>query len=198
MKRKRIAVLLTMLLVTMVGLAAPRAEACVGKMLHIGVINSSEGHVLAEMISFLINERTGSTVTIQFYDNEQDLYRAVTGKKVDIAIENTTRALRMLNRPAESDLNRTFEVVKSTYEKEKGMVWLKPFGFTHGSGESPSYTAPVLRIDVLNNFPALPRVIGKLGQALNDDVYAKLMKAVESGEQPKKAAKDFLKSKKLI
>jgi len=51
---------------------------------------------------------------------------------------------------------------------------------------------------VVNNFPALPRVIGKLGSALNDENYARLVKSVESGEQPKKAARDFLKSKKLI
>jgi osmoprotectant transport system substrate-binding protein len=89
--------------------------------------------------------------------------------------------------------------VKAAYEKEKGMVWLKPFGFTHTSGGStPSYTAAVLRLEILNNFPALPRVIGKLGSMINDEAYAGLMRSVESGEKPKKAARDFLKSKKLI
>lgn len=187
------------LIMMMLAFLAPKADACVGKVLHIGVINSPEGRVLAEMLSSLINERTGSTVAIQFYNDEQELYEAVEVKQVDISIENTTRAMRVLNRPAEGDVNKAYEVVKTTYEKEKGLVWLKPFGFLHSNGvPASSYTAAVLRVEILNNFPALPRVIGKLGNILNDDTYAKLIKSVESGEQPKKAARDFLKSKKLI
>jgi osmoprotectant transport system substrate-binding protein len=176
-----------------------KAHACVGKILHIGVVNSSEGQVLAEMLSSLINERTGSTVAIQFYHDEQELYDAVKVKQVDISIENTTRAMRVLNRPEEGNADKAYEVVKATYEKEKGLIWLKPFGFMHGNGGAPaSYTAAILRVDVINNFPALPRVIGKLGSTLNDETYSRLIKSVESGEKPKKAARDFLKSKKLI
>jgi len=178
---------------------SPRAEACVGKVIRIGVMNSPEGQILAEVLSSLINERTGSTVAIRFYDTEQDLYAAVEVKQVDISIENTSKAMQVLNRPAVSDVNRAYEVVKAAYEKEKGLVWLKPFGFLHRSGApSPSYTAAVLRVDTLNNFPALPRVIGKLGSTLDDETYARLIRSVESGEKPKKAARDFLKSKKLI
>jgi glycine betaine/choline ABC-type transport system substrate-binding protein len=155
--------------------------------------------VLAEMLSSLINERTGSTVAIQFYKDEQELYEAVKVNQVDISIENTLRAMQVLNKPAVSDVDKAYAFVKSTYEKEKGLVWLKPFGFLHSNGSAaPSYTSAVLRVEVLNNFPALPRVIGKLGNTLNDETYAKLMKSVESGEQPKKAARDFLKAKKLI
>jgi osmoprotectant transport system substrate-binding protein len=177
----------------------PMADACVGKVLHIGAMNSSEGQVLAEMLSSLINERTGSSVAIRFFNNEQDLYDAMKVRQVDISIENTTRAMLVLNRPAEANADKAYDVVKATYEKEKGLVWLKPFGFVHGNGGAgPSYTAAVLRVEVLNNFPALPRVIGKLGSTLTDESYAQLIKTVESGEKPKKAARDFLKSKKLI
>ena len=95
-----------------------------------------------------------------------------------------------------NSLRRLIELKKAG---AKGLVWLKPFGFTHCNGEaSPSYTSAVLRVEVINNFPALPRVIGKLANVLNDDMYAKLIKSVESGEKPKKAARDFLISKKLI
>jgi len=186
-------------IIAMLFLLAPRADACVGKVLHIGVVDSSEGQVLAEMLASLINERTGSTVAIQVYADQQELYEAVKVKQVDISIENTARAMQVLHRPAESDVNKAYELVKTTYEKEKGLVWLKPFGFQHSNGaSSPSYTAAVLRMEIINNFPALPRVIGKLGALLNDETYAKLIRSVESGEKPKKAARDFLKSKKLI
>ena len=176
-----------------------QAYPCVGKVLHIGVINSLDGQVLAEVLSSLISERTGSTVAVRFYNSENELYDAVKAGRVDISVENTSRALQVLKRPAMNDVDKAYEVVKAGYEKEKGMIWLKPFGFLHSRDVPvPSYTAAVLRVDVLNNFPALPRVIGKLGSSLNDESYSKLIRSVESGEQPKKAARDFLKSRKLI
>jgi glycine betaine/choline ABC-type transport system substrate-binding protein len=177
---------------------SPAADACVGKVLNIGVLNSPEGQVLSEMLSALITERTGTTVTVKYFRNEQDLYEAVRKEQVDISIENTSRALRMLNKPSESDARKAYETVKSVYEKEKGMIWLKPFGFLKANGGHPSYTATLLRVSVLTNFPALPRVINKLGSGINDDSYARLIRSVESGEKPKKVARDFLKSKKLI
>jgi glycine betaine/choline ABC-type transport system substrate-binding protein len=177
-------------------LFSPDADACVGKLLHIGVLNSSEGQVFAEMISALIKERTGTTVDTKLYKSPQELYDAVKAKQVDISIENTTRAMQMLNKPVETDAKKAYEVVKATYEREKGLVMLRPYGFLNGNGGG--YTATVLRVEILNNFPALPRVMDKLGSSINDETYAKLIKSVESGESPKKVARDFLKSKKLI
>ena len=175
------------------------ANACVGKVLTIGVMNSSEGQLFAEMISALISERTGTTLTIKLYKSAQELYEAVKAKQIDISVENTARAMQVLNIPAEGDVHKAYEVVKAAYEKEKGLVWLKPFGFSNGNGGGPpSYTATVLRVEVLNNFPALPRVINKLGNTINDQTYTKLMRSMESGEKPRKVASDFLKSKKLI
>ena len=186
-------------IVMMLLLFSPGAEACVGKMLHIGVINSSEGQIFAEMISALIAERTGTTVETKLFKNAQELYEAVKTKQVDISIENTTRALQVLNKPAEADAKKAFEIVKTSYEKEKGLVLLKPYGFLNGNGGgTPSYTATLLRVEVLNNFPALPRVMDKLGNSINDEAYTRLIKSVESGEKPKKVARDFLKSRKLI
>ncbi|RJQ45882.1 MAG: hypothetical protein C4538_07850 [Nitrospiraceae bacterium] len=178
---------------------SPKVYACVGKTLTIGVINTSEGQVLAEMISTLITERTGTAVNVTLYKNMQELYEAVKVKEVDISIENTARAMRVLNKPVEDDVQKAYEIVKATYEKEKGLIWLKPFGFLKGSGEgSPSYTATILRNEILNNFPALPRLINKLGSSINDDIHTKLINSVESGEKPRNVARDFLKSKKLI
>jgi osmoprotectant transport system substrate-binding protein len=181
-------------------LFVPRADACVGRLLHIGVVDSVEGRVLAEVLSLLINERTGSTVAIQFYNDEQELDEALKVNKVDVSIDNTAHAMRVLNKASLAlDPAAAYELAKASYEKEKGLVWLKPFGFVHREGASaPDYTSTLLRTEVLNNFPALPRVLGKLGGAMNDEAYRRLMKNVESGEKPKKAARDFLKAKKLI
>lgn len=180
-------------------LFSPAADACVGKVLNIGVINSPEEQVLAEMLSTLITERTGTTVVVKLYASTQDLYGAVKKEQVDILVENTARAMRVLNKPAEKDAKKSYEAVKTAYEKEKGLVWLKPFGFHNGvGGDVPSHTSTVLRTGVLANFPALPRVINKLGGIINDEVYAKLVHSAKSGEKPKKIARDFLKSRKLI
>ena len=174
-----------------------RADACVGKTLSIGALNTPEGQVLAEMLSTLINERTGTTANIKLYKNSQDLYEAVRAKQLDILIENTSRAMHVLNRPSEGDAKKAYEIVKADYEKEKGLVWLKPFGFVNDGGP-PSYTAAILRDEVLSNFPALPRVLGKLGGAINDETNSRMIKSVEAGEKPHKVARDFLKSRKLI
>jgi glycine betaine/choline ABC-type transport system substrate-binding protein len=186
--------LIAMLLFTFV----PIADACVGKTLYIGAIDSAEGQVLSAILVTIINERTGTTVTTRYYKNSRDLYDAVSANQVDILIENTARALRIINKTPDSDLQRTYETIKSAYEKDKGLIWFKHFGFLNGKGEGQSYTAPVLKVEVLNNFPALPRVVGKLAGTINDDTYTRLIKSVESGEKAQKVARDFLKSKKLI
>jgi len=178
---------------------APKLYACVGKTLTIGVTDTPESRILAQMLSTLVNERTGTTVDIEFYKTSEDIYAAVTEKKVDISIENTAHAMHILNIPEETDVKKAYAVVKATYEKEKGLIWLKPFGFTKGNGEaSPSYTATILRMDVLNNFPALPRLFNKLGSSINDQTYTALLESVKTGKEPKSVAKNFLKSKKLI
>ncbi|HWR57263.1 MAG TPA: glycine betaine ABC transporter substrate-binding protein [Thermodesulfovibrionales bacterium] len=188
-----------LLVMTMVLFCSSGTDACVGKILSIGVINSSEGQVLAEMLSTLISERTGTTVNLRFYRNGQDLYEAVKVKEVDILVDNTTRAMHVMNRPPETDARKAYEVAKASYEKERGLVWLKPFGFSNGNGGEPSsYTSTILRVEVFSNFPALPRVLDKLGGAINDETHVRLIKSVEAGEKPKKVARDFLKSRKLI
>jgi glycine betaine/choline ABC-type transport system substrate-binding protein len=185
-------------LLALLFICLPEADACVGKTLYIGVVESTEGRLLSEILSTLVTERTGTTVNTRYYRNTQELYDAVSAKQVDMLIENTARAMRIINKPSEGDLQRTYETVKSMYEKNKGLIWFKPFGFSNGGGEGQSYTAPVLKVEVLNNFPALPRVVGKLAGTINDDTYARLIKSVESGEKAQKVARDFLKSKKLI
>ncbi len=189
-------VLFTMLLLL---ICMPMADACVGKTLYMGAIDSIEGQLLSEILSTIVNERTGTTVKTRYYKNTRDLYDAISAKQVDMLVENTTMALRIIDKPANSDLQKTYETVKSVYEKNKGLIWLKPFGFLKGGdGPGHSYTAPVLKVEVLNNFPALPRVVGKLGGAISDETYAKLIRSVEAGENAQKVARAFLKSKKLI
>ncbi len=188
-----------LLMIVLLFVRLPEADACVGKTLYIGVVNSAEGQLLSEILSTLVNERTGTTVKTRYYKSTRELYEAISAKQVDMLVENTTTALQIIERPADNDLQRAYETVKAVYEKNRGLVWFKPFGFQKGGGgPGHSYTAPVLKVEVLSNFPALPRVIGKLAGVITDEVYARLIRSVESGEKAKKVARDFLKSRKLI
>lgn len=178
----------------------PGADACVGRILNIGVVNAPEEKVLAEVLSNIINERTGTNVNVRIYGTAQELYEAVARNEIDITIENTSRAIHALNlQPVPATVDKAYEAARAVYEKEKGLVWLRPFGFLHAKTFAGlSHTAPVLRREVFSNFPALPRVVDKLGGLINDEAYEKLVKSVEAGEKPRKSAREFLKSKKLI
>ena len=188
----------TILLLMLITVLAPRAYACVGKTLTIGATSSLEEQVLAELIAAMINERTGTSVQVRSFASSRELAEAVKTEQVDISLGNTTRALVTLNKRPETDPDKALAMVRAIYEREHGLVWLKPFVFRNGGSEGLSYTATILREEVLKNYPALPRIIGKLSAAVNDKAYSGLIRSVEAGERPKKVAKDFLKSKKLI
>jgi glycine betaine/choline ABC-type transport system substrate-binding protein len=174
-------------------------EACVGKVLTIGVVNSPHDRVLAELISVLIQERTGTTVSVRHFSNSRELYAAVEKNEVAILIENTDRGPGVLGRAAGEQGEQAYALLKEEFRKRYNLVWLQPAGAPVGEG-GPGKTlySPALTIEVMNNFPALPRVINKLAGVMNDEGYRKLEKSVESGEKPAKAARDFLKAKKFI
>ncbi len=176
-----------------------QTDACVGKTLNIGIRNTPEEQLLAEILSVLINERTGTTLNIREYRDAQEVYQAVKKGEISILIENTKRALEVLNIPVETNPKKAYDISKEEFRKNFSLVWLQPFGLILQHGEkNPSYCSFVITTDALNNFPALPRVINKLSGTLNDETYEKLMKSLDAGGKPRTIARDFLKSRKLI
>ncbi|WP_298268767.1 glycine betaine ABC transporter substrate-binding protein [Geobacter sp.] len=186
MKRIGLTVVVAMVLVW-----AQLGVACVGKTLFIGIPGTAGDRMLAEMVSTLINERTGTAVKIQTYRDSREVYEAVRQGKVNIIIENPEHALALLGRPAGPSGKKAYEIVKGEYRRKLNLTWLEPFGMPQGY-------APVLTVETLENYPALPKLLTKLAGALNGDAYARLLKASDGGERSKKAVKDFLKAKKLI
>jgi osmoprotectant transport system substrate-binding protein len=173
-------------------------EACVGKLLYIGSLNSPFEQILAEMLSSMISERTGTTVSIRYYSNAQELYSAVKKKEVHILVENTDRSLEALGRTKEEDARTAYDISKEEFRKKFDLVWLQPFSPLTGHGKGRSFYVPAVAVDVLTNFPALPRVLNKLGGMITDDVFDKMVQSSRDGESPKKTARDFLKTKRLI
>lgn len=184
-------------------LFAGPATACVGRFLYVGTMNTAEDKLLAEMLVLLINERTGTTVKVRVFDTSDQLYTAMKAtteeERVDIIIEDTADAVTVLKKERVADLDQEYLTVKSSYEKDFDIIWLNPFGFTNGHGESDKVTmAPLVRRDVLTNFPLLPRVLNKLAGAIDNQTYSQLSASVRSGDKPKNIAKDFLRDKKFI
>ncbi|MBI5665451.1 MAG: hypothetical protein HZC49_10285 [Nitrospirae bacterium] len=176
-----------------------KSQACVGRILNIGITNSVNENLLAELVSVLINERTGTTVNIKVFDNAKDIYDSVKKAELGIVIENTGHAMNMLNMPNSKDMEKDYDVAKKEFREKRDLVWLNPFGYLpEEKGSGKIYYAPVITQDVLINFPALPRVINKLGRISDDGDFNKVVKAVKSGEKVKRAARDLLKKKKLI
>lgn len=182
--------LLALLLVLIAMSIANPASACVGKTLFVGTTGSSQEILIAEIISQLVTERTGTTVKILQYKDSTELYNAVKKGEVGVLVENTERALRLLDRK-ESNSKQAYELAKNEYRKSLNLVWLEPFG------TNQTY-APVITTDTMSHLPALPKLLNKLAGALNEESYGKLLKSIKSDDKPRRIARDFLKSKKLI
>jgi len=179
----------------------PSSQACVGRILYIGSLDTPESKLMAELLVTLINERTGTNVKIRFANNRSELYASFKthdeNSRVDIIVENTAEAMAQLHKPRISDPNKEYNEVKKDYEKDLELVWLSPFGFKSAS-TSDALSAPLLKLDTLNNFPLLPRILNKLSGAIDTQTYNTLLGKIKNGDKPKNVAKDFLKERKFI
>jgi glycine betaine/choline ABC-type transport system substrate-binding protein len=182
------------LLLTLGALYVSPLNACVGKTLHIGVLDSPNELLLAELSSQLITARTGTTVKIETFKEQKELYNSVKQGQVGMVIESTDRALAMIGKPQEPG-KAAIESARSEYRKSLNMVWLQPFGSSQG--KASLLYAPVISNEILSSLPALPKLMQKLSGITADTGYAKLLKS-QSDSNAKKVARDFLKSRKLI
>jgi len=173
--------------------------ACVGKTLTIGALTTPSDQLLAQLMAVIINERTGTTVNVVSYDDQEKLYEAVKKREVNIFTENTGRALKQLGMEASGDADTIYSDVKDRYKKQLHLVLLKPFAETDlTAGDGPFMDVPVIAEGILIDYPALPRVLNKLAKIMNEKSYNRVLAAVESGDKPNQVAKDFLKKKRII
>jgi osmoprotectant transport system substrate-binding protein len=193
----KLALLLSSLLIT------SAVFACVGRTLYIGALETQEGKVMAEILATLINERTGTTIQIRYFNDSQGLYDALKSNeeetRADILVEDTIDAMAVLKKDLNQFPDKDFVTAKELYEKDLGIIWLNPFGYNNSRGKTgQSISAPLVRRDVLTNFPLLPRILNKLAGVITNATYNDLQNAAAKGEKPKNIAKDFLKKEKLI
>lgn len=184
-----------------VGATAPRADACVGKSLTVGALDNPQQQVLAQMLSILISERTGTSVKVVPVGGHAEAHEALLRADLDMYVEYTGvgQVLLLKDKPI-ADSKELFQSVKDRYNQELNLVWMQPFGFSEAS-VAPEGTvadaAPVVRKDTLKKFPALARLINKLGGAIDAATMDELEKASADGNS-KEVARNFLKKNRFI
>jgi len=181
-------------------LSAP-ATACVGKTILIGSSGTVQQDLLAEIVSILISERTGTSVKVVRYQSAVEVHDALMKHDLDLALQYTGNSqVVILKEKPISDPNELFESVKSRYNEELNLVWLHPFGFEEPREVPvaiPAQAAPVIRKDTIVKFPALPRLLNKLGGAIDKETIHRLEVAAGDGNV-NKVARGFLKANRLI
>lgn len=166
---------------------SPSAESCVGKILAIGIVDRPDQTVMAELLSQMVTERTGTTVTVTKFADSRALFDAVRLGKVGLLLESFSGASALLGPAAPHDP----EGVRGEFRKRFNLVWLKPWSVSSGH-------TPLVSQEVLTSLPALPRLVNKLSPAVDDPALARLMASGRGEAQMKKSVRDFLKSRKLI
>ncbi|MDT8423687.1 MAG: glycine betaine ABC transporter substrate-binding protein [Desulfuromonadales bacterium] len=182
-------------------LLSANAWGCVGKTLVIGASGTPQQEILAEMLGLLISERTGTTVKVVSYPSHIDTHQALLKADIDLYVEYTgVGQVTILGHEPLADAAALYQAVKSTYNQELNLIWLKPLGF-EARGVVPegvsAQAAPVVRKDTLKKFPALARLIDKLGGAIDAEAMAGLERAA-AATTPREAARKFLQAGRFI
>lgn len=183
------------------GLTVSSAQACVGKTLVVGALDNPQQQVLAEMLSVLIGERTGTTVKVVSVAGHAEAHDAMIRAEMDMYVEYTgVGQVIILKEQPIADSDELYKAVKERYNQDLNLVWLKPFGFSderYAPEGTVAVAAPVVRKDTLKKFPALARLINKLGGSIDDPTMKELETASAAGNS-RDVARKFLKEKRFI
>ena len=188
------------LILSVLGLFIAPAYACVGKTLVIGSTGGLQQEVLANMLAQLISERTGTSVKLVSHDTSSSAHQALLKDELDIYVEYTgVGQLEILGAEPVTDSEQLYKAVKARYNEELNLVWLKPLGFEAElqGMEISTQAAPVARKDTLKKFPALARLINKLGGKVDAETIARL-ETEAAQRSAKEVARGFLKQNLLI
>lgn len=198
---------ITLSLVVLVALAAVTAfpshsESCVGRKLVLGSLENDRPGMVSRILSILIHERTGTTVEVKFFSNREKLLASVRKGKVDLYVDYIdSAAARMKIEIPSAEAKERFKAVKRRFEEELNLIWLKPMGYTGKSvdGRQLGPASTVVHKDTLKKFPALPRLLEKLGtRVVLDDTRLDGLVDKTRSEKPARVARGYLKEVKLI
>ena len=186
--------------ITIVCTATP-SSACVGRKLVLGSLETDRPAMVARILSILIHERTGTTVEVKFFHKREKLLSAVTRDKVDLYVDYVDNAAARMEITGAADGKEKFKAVKQHFEEELNLVWLKPMGYSgiDPDGASLGSASVVVAKDTLKIFPALPRLLEKIGsRVVLDDTRLDSLVSKAKAEKAAKVARRYLKEVKLI
>jgi osmoprotectant transport system substrate-binding protein len=188
-------------IMVMTWLTVSSAGACVGKTLVVGSLDNPQHQVLAHMLSVLISERTGTTVKVVPVAGHAEAHDAILRADLDMYVEYTgIGQVTLLKDQPIADADSLYKAVKARYNQELNLIWLKPFGFSderYAPEGTVADAAPVVRKDTLKKFPALARLINKLGGAIDAETIKEL-EAESAASSSKDVARRFLKKNRFI
>ena len=176
--------------------------ACVGRKLVLASLETDRPGMVSRILSILIHERTGTTVEVRFFTNRTKLIDAVEKGKIDLYVDYVDIAVtRMKLKVPPGDEKERFSAVKRHFEEELNLIWLKPMGYSGigPDGRSMGGASVVVHKDTLKKFPALPRLLEKIGtRVVLDDGRLDNLVGKSRSEKPAKVARSYLKEVKLI
>ncbi|CAK8715033.1 ABC-type glycine betaine transport system substrate-binding domain-containing protein [Candidatus Electronema halotolerans] len=182
--------------VLLAALTASPGHSCVGRILNFSIDGSPEQKAAGQLMATYINERTGTTVNLVENSPTED---GSCPADTDICIQYLKPALDGMGSEQPQDEQEAYSRAKEYYLENKQMVWLKPFSFKGPVQQADSSIAvPVSPRASLTKFPVLDRVINKLSGMITDDALQEMMNNLQGSSDPAVAAKEFLKSRKLI
>jgi len=189
-------------MLVLLAVTVPRpADACVGKTIVVGALDTPQQLLLANMLAILVGERTGTTVKVVPAASHEAAHQALLKADLDMYVEYTgIGQVKILGAPAVADQSALYKAVKERYNQELNLIWLEPFGFADpklAPAGTVAEAAPVVRKDTLKKFPALARLINKLGGTIDLATMQKLEAGVK-GDNAKDVARKFLKENRLI
>jgi len=160
---------------------------------------------MGQMLSILINERTGTTVNVIQPGDLKRCHETVLEGKADIYINYIGMGLAGMGGSSKADdPQKVYTLVRQRYMEKFGMVWLKPFGFqgpltseANLKKDRATLAVPVATKDILRRFPVLDRLINKIGGRIDNNTMDELRKKTEN-QDIKEAIREFLKTQRLI
>lgn len=202
MKRVSSNVFILLITIITISIVVVDAHACVGRKLVLGSMEADRPGMVSRILSILINERTGTTVEVKFFTDRKKLLAQVQKGKVDLYVDHVENALERLKvRVVSTDGSERFRAVKQRFEEELNLIWLKPMGYNgvDTEGRKMGAASTVVRKDTLKKFPALPRLLEKIGtRVILDDKSLDHLISRTRSEKPARVARDYLKEVKLI
>jgi len=181
--------------VLLTALAVSPCQSCVGRILNLSIDGSAEQKAVGQLMATYINERTGTTVNLVENPQSGEDGSCAT----DVCIQYLKPALAGIGGEQPQDEQEGYAKGKEFYMENKSIVWLKPFAFKGPAAQQAdaSIAVPVSPREALGKFPVLDRVINKLSGMVNDALVQEMIEK-SKGADPAAAAKELLKTQKLI